>query len=183
MINPIKKQQHTKKKVIIIICTVVAISAIAVAYFAYRSPSAKPTTSPATQKPINYTAPTNDEKTAGDQIKKQALDSQKQASDSTSNTSSTVPLVITSTNQSSGMVYIRVIIQEVTSAGNCTLSMSNGTGGVYTATSQVQSMASSSTCEGFNVPISKLSPGSWDINIKYTNGTSSGTATGSISIQ
>lgn len=183
MINPIKKTRHIKKKMIIAVGTFVVLLGVAAIYFVYKNRPTTPATTPTTQKPINYTPPTNDEKTAGDQIKKQELDSQKQTSDGSNNTPSTVPLVITSTSQSSGMVYIRVIIQEVTSTGSCTLSMSNSSGGTYTATSPVQSMASSSTCEGFNVPVSKLSQGSWDINIKYTNGTSSGVASGSITIQ
>ena len=181
MISPTKKHQYTKK-ILIAGCVIVAILSFTAAYFVYRNHSATPTTkAPASQKPVNYGPATSDEKSAGDQIKEQALDSQKQ-NDSNS-TSSTVPLVITSANQSSGTVYIRTMIQQVTSAGTCTLSMSNGSGDTYTATSSVQSMASSSTCEGFNVPTSKLTIGDWSIKITYTNDTSSGSATGSVTVQ
>jgi hypothetical protein len=181
MISPVKKHQHTKK-ILIAACLVVVILSLAAAYFVYRNHSATSTTkTPASQKPVNYGPATSDEKSAGDRIKEQALNNQKQ--NDSNDASSVVPLVITSVNQSSGTVYIRVMIEQITSAGTCTLSMSNGSGNTYTATSSVQSMASSSTCEGFNIPTSKLTTGDWSIKITYTNDSSSGSATGSVTVQ
>lgn len=181
MIHPIKKHRFTRKKIVIATCILLLILvASAIVYYSHRDRTTKSTTNPVPQKPINYTPPTSDQVTTGDQIKKQSVDSQQQNNDTSPSTPT--PVMITSINQSSGVIYIRSIIQKVTNSGSCTLTMSNNTGGSYTTTSKVQAMASSSTCEGFNIPSSKLSPGNWSITITFSDGLSSGSASGSVTV-
>lgn len=68
---------------------------------------------------------------------------------------------------------IRTLIAKVTSSGTCKLTMTSGSRS-YSASAGVQPMASSSTCKGFNVPMSSLSSGTWRISIIYSfNGTES----------
>lgn len=79
-------------------------------------------------------------------------------------------LEITSTQKLDDVVRIRTLIQKVTQQGECVLEARNN-GKTYNATVGVQPTASSSTCKGFDIPVSSLPPGTWDIQISYiTNG-------------
>lgn len=109
-------------------------------------------------------------------------------SSSTSNSNSAnntinVPIEITSANQTNSNLEIRTQINKVTSSGKCTLNMSEVSGsGVINQSSAVQSLASISTCEGFNVPLSSLSSGYWNITINYTSANYAGSVTKQVNI-
>lgn len=75
-------------------------------------------------------------------------------------------LEITSTQKLDDVVRIRTLIQKVTQQGECVLEATNN-GKTYNATVGVQPTASSSTCKGFDIPVSSLPPGTWDIQISY----------------
>lgn len=83
-------------------------------------------------------------------------------------TSTDQKLTITSVQDNSGSLRIRTAIQEVTSSGECTLNVKNSSNNkTYSETVGVQALASNSTCKGFNVPISELSSGTWEITVTY----------------
>ena len=72
---------------------------------------------------------------------------------------------------------VRTLIGLVTSSGTCSLSMTKSGSAPYAASAGVQAMASSSTCKGFDIPLSSLGSGTWKISVTYTNGGESSTAT------
>lgn len=92
-------------------------------------------------------------------------------------------LRITSANQSGNLVLIRTLIQTLTDKGTCSLAMSGPSGGSYTATAAIQAMASSSTCAGFNVPVSSLKTGTWKITVSINSDTLTGSDTSEITIK
>lgn len=120
---------------------------------------------------------TNDQQAGGQSIKDTVLDEQP------TSTGDDYASSITVTNQSSGILYIRTKIEAVTSSGSCTLKMNGPSNKTYSATSQVQALTSYSTCQGFNVPISNLTPGIWNISISYSEGSHSATMQKDINIQ
>ena len=122
---------------------------------------------------VDYKTPTSDQSTGGTSIKQQAADNQA-ASPTQSNTS--IPVTITSV-QPGPVVYIRANIGIVSSTGTCDLSMTGPGGKTYKATAGIQAMASSSTCKGFNIPMSDLASGSWKITVSVTDGSATGQAT------
>lgn len=71
---------------------------------------------------------------------------------------------------------IRTSLSTVTNSGRCYLTMKRTGGGTYTAQAGVQALPSSSTCKGFDVPMSSLRSGTWTITIKYQNGSVTSTA-------
>ena len=76
----------------------------------------------------------------------------------------------------SGYFVVRVSLDQYLADGTCTLTLSGA--GNYTASAPIVPSASTSTCQGFDIPLSSLSAGSYDIRIDITSGSLSGTLTG-----
>jgi cytoskeletal protein RodZ len=136
-------------------------------------------TSPISRK-IDYSQPSNDQTKNGADIKTQVADSSKDGETTAQSPStaqqSTLGVTIT-TVQPGQTVYIRAVIDSVISPATCTLTMTGPNGKTYSATASVQPMASSSTCQGFNIPMTSLMSGSWKITIVATDGANTGSAT------
>lgn len=87
------------------------------------------------------------------------------------NTSPINPAItITASNQNGSIYQVRTLINVVVSDGTCTLTLTNGNHTVAKS-SGVQANPSSSTCQGFDVPVSELSPGDWDLTVTFSNET------------
>jgi hypothetical protein len=87
---------------------------------------------------------------------------------------STVSLAITSTNQNDVTMQIRSIIYSIQNTGTCTLTLTKLNNPTITMTAGVQALPSSSTCKGFDVPLSQLSKGQWTANLDFSNDTVTG---------
>ena len=85
---------------------------------------------------------------------------------------------ITSANKVGNALVIRVNINQYLSSGTCTLNLEkNGT--VVEKTAAIFPTASTSSCEGFDVPTSELSEGNWKVTISLSSNGKTGTITGS----
>ncbi len=93
-----------------------------------------------------------------------------------------VPMTITAANQTSDMLQVRVLIQVVSSSGTCNLTMTKQNSPIVSKTAGVQALANSSTCKGFDIPLTALLPGTWQLTITFENQTSTGSASQSIVI-
>jgi hypothetical protein len=129
---------------------------------------------------INLDKPSEDELKSGSGAKQQAVDSDKNKSQPGSDpvpnpqpiensNKKSVHTEITAANQDESLLHIRTLIQTVASSGTCTLAMTGPEGKTYTATAAIQSLPSSSTCKGFDIPLDNLSPGTWTIKIDFSN--------------
>jgi len=141
---------------------------------------------------INYSPPTKDEQQTGDQIKEQNSknsDTTNTGSDpspaptpSTGSSKPTVGVEITAANQNKGVLSIRILVQTLSSGGTCSLSMSGPAGKIYSAVAESQTGPSTSTCKGFDVPVSSLSSGTWTITIQYEDASVKGSASKEITV-
>ena len=87
----------------------------------------------------------------------------------------TINLTITAMNQIDTLYQLRVLIPIVDdSNGICTLTLQRSGYDTVTISSGVMPTASSSTCEGFNVPLEKIAPGNWQATVRYESETASG---------
>lgn len=82
-------------------------------------------------------------------------------------TENTVNASITYIQQDSASLRIGTVIEAVASSGTCTLNLTKDNKTV-TRTSEIQAMASTSTCKGFEIPLPELSIGTWSIKIDIT---------------
>lgn len=157
------------------IVSIVLFTLLGASYYFKKWPfSPVPTSTSQTNSTINYTKPTDQQMTAGTQAKEQAA-----ANNSPQNTDKKdTPLGVTLTTVQPGtVVYIRAMIDRVTTSAMCHLSMTGPNQKTYSAEAHTQALAGTSTCQGFNVPMSSLAPGVWKITISVTDGTLSGSAT------
>ncbi len=81
---------------------------------------------------------------------------------------STISAVINSKNIVNDRVSIRVTISQYLSKGKCNLTLSKGPL-EYKETANIIPNPSSSTCAGFDIPVSKLDPGNWKIKININS--------------
>ena len=88
---------------------------------------------------------------------------------------------ITTARVSGQKVIIRINLDQYLSSGVCSLVMNNGSK-TYSATANIINSASTSTCEGFDVPVSELSSGTWLISIGLSSGGKTGNITGEVSL-
>lgn len=125
---------------------------------------------------INYDKPTKDQKNAGSQVKQQSL-SEGKPTESSENESSTiteqpgkdkVTIAITTAQKNGNNLQIRAQIYATINNGTCTLMMTNEAK-TLTKTASIQALPNSSTCKGFDIPISELSTGSWQLKLHFEN--------------
>ncbi|MBL8160198.1 hypothetical protein JNJ66_07135 [Candidatus Saccharibacteria bacterium] len=83
------------------------------------------------------------------------------------NTSGGVNLTITAANQNEGTLQIRTQIDAVWN-GTCYLNLTMGDKRV-SREAGIQAMASTSTCQGFDVPVSELAPGEWNLEVSASH--------------
>lgn len=91
------------------------------------------------------------------------------------NTSNGVTGVITYAGVSDGVLVVRVNIDQYLSGGSCALALAQDGASLYEETVKVVDLAATSTCEGFNVPVTKINrSGEVGIRIMVTSGEKSG---------
>ena len=79
-----------------------------------------------------------------------------------------VQLTISAVNQINQLLQIRIIVGAIESGGQCSLILTNGDNTIK-KTVGVQSQATTSTCMGFDIPLSELSSGTWSITVSYSS--------------
>lgn len=183
--NPRSGMKNKKIAIIMICClAVVAISGLVFAFsnnketnqenaVATATPSAEPASTAASSSTV---APTATENSDGDNK------TPKKYEGSDPNDSAELSGVINYTNVAGSNLSIGVTIDQYLSSGTCALTMKSGSR-TYTATVEIKADVSTSYCDGFTVPLSKLSGASaWDITIELTSGDKTGVITGQASI-
>lgn len=128
---------------------------------------------------VNYDAPTEDQIEEGSQTKQEIIENSKP--NEYTPTESTAGVSITVAENNEGTFVVRTLIQAVTT-GTCTLQMTGPGSATYSETVNVQPMANTSTCQGFNIPMDKLMSGEWNIDLTFTNADGSSSATKEVTI-
>ncbi len=188
-------QIHTTKKskkilIIIVTIVVVALAATAAAYHYKLGPFVSHK-----NNSINLAPPTSNQKAAGNNIKQSTLNQTHSGKESTSSDPSPAPqpvvgsdkksvgMDITATNQTDTTLQIRTLIQTVTNSGTCSLSMKSTQGATYTASVGVQAQSSTTTCKGFDIPLTYLTSDTWTISITFSSNSLIASTSGEVTIK
>lgn len=83
---------------------------------------------------------------------------------------------------SDNQLNIRATINQLLYSGECKLLLTSESGKTVEETADITATASTSTCKGFTIPTSKLTPGKWNIEIILISGEKQGKLTSSIDI-
>lgn len=184
--------QKMSRKKVFTTCAAIAVVFLGVTAFAYHYQT-WPFHTDNNPSTINLTPATSDQKKAGEATKQNSLESSKQnlsGSDQPpaptpqpGSSKSSVEVTITAANQNNATLQIRTLISAVVNDGSCTLTLANNSGKNLTYTASVQPLSTTSTCKGFDIPTSDLSPGSWSMTVVYNNDTLTGSASKTITIK
>lgn len=87
-------------------------------------------------------------------------------------------IIISSVNQDGNTLAIRTLIRPLVSGGQCVLTMGKVGQTSVRQESGIQAMPSYSTCKGFNIDVSKMEKGSWNVEVVYKNNGESVTGRG-----
>lgn len=172
-------RKTNKKKLLIIAAAVIVLlgGATTAAYFSHMWPFNHSSS-------INMKPATKEQKDAGQKIKQN--NANQEADNTTPNSKPTgsdqpapptpqpngksvVTMSITAANQNGSLLQIRSLIEIVNSSGTCTLTLSKAGASSVVKTAGIQPLASSSTCQGFDVPVSQLSQGIWSVDLVFEN--------------
>lgn len=84
---------------------------------------------------------------------------------------------------SGGKLVLRVTIEQSLGSGRCDLTLTNTeTNKTYTETAKVINNPSSSSCDGFDIPVSKLSRGWWNLELKVSSENKTGLLTDKVEV-
>lgn len=165
------KPKKTKKRIILIILAFLILLSIGGYVYYYQSQRNKESTNQTIKDPINSTVERtiqNDNKTT---IQNEPTD-----------TASKTQLTITYVNQNENTLHIRTLINSLWANGQCTLSLTKDSVEVK-ETVNIEALPSSSTCQGFDIPISKLSIGTWHTKIVANQNSDTATAEQDVDIK
>lgn len=91
--------------------------------------------------------------------------------------------VITYSGVNGENLSIRVSIDQTLNSGICNLTLTSGSATYTTAAPIIQSGATTSSCEGFDIPTTELAAGNeWDINITVSSDNKTGLITGKVNL-
>ena len=76
---------------------------------------------------------------------------------------------------------IRITIDQFLNDGICELTLNSGSQNIV-KTSNIVANPSSSSCEGFDIPLTELSSGHWNIKVTFSSNNKTGEATGEIDL-
>lgn len=185
----IKKVKNNKsKKTTLIVVSIILLVLISGAVYAASQGffNQKSNSGPTT----NLNPATEEEKKEGDNTKSTTVESEDTSSGSTKNedpSNQTPPpsnvSVQTSASGQNGSTYqLRYLIESVVNDATCTLTLKKGSA-VVTKTSKTQALPQSSTCQGFDIPTTELSPGTWEMTLIVTGENITGSTSSTIRVQ
>lgn len=140
---------------------------------------------------IDLEEASDDEKKAGETKKEQSVTNDEQKTPASDIPPAPVPQAdgksvvqtdITAANQNNSTFQVRTSIGAVVNSGTCTLRINQGDK-IFTATSSVQALPTTSTCQGFDVSMSELGPGRWTVSLRFENETITGTASRDVDLK
>lgn len=176
-----KETSKSKKKnilligaIILVVCAIAASLAYAYAQSNNNSDKDLPADSSQTNENGNQVTPNEENSNSGTLPSK--------ATDPSSPKPESLEVSITAANQTGSVLQIRALINSVIQ-GECTLSLSRADNTTVTQSAPTQSLASTSTCSGFDVDTTNLKAGEWEATIKVATDTLSGTATQKVTIK
>ena len=184
-----KRRHRSKKWISRVILVLLLIAAIVVCYFVWDAYFRdKKTDEPAPAQPSQVVTPDNPDQPEKKEESQTDSEVEKEKEKSTQyegenpNKASGVTGVITYAGVSGSNLMIRVNIDQYLNGGNCSLTLTKDGNSVYTASASIIDSASTSTCEGFNVPVSGLSSGKYNIVININSGEKTGIISGEVTV-
>ena len=185
--NPKRSISHKKLLIVsgaillLIVAAMIYVYAFKGTLFGWKTPQSTQTNN--SNNGVDYKPATTEQQQAGTTVKTGSSDTTTTPAPIPNSTKKNVQVSITAANQNGSTLQIRVLIGAVENTGTCTLTLTRAGENSVTKTSNTQALSSTSTCQGFDVSTSELSPGTWQALITYDSSTLTGSTTKNITIQ
>lgn len=98
------------------------------------------------------------------------------------NTAEQITGAITYIGVSNGYLRVRVNVDQYINGGSCNIVLLRGGAQIYSDYANLNSSASTSTCEGFDIPVADLGTGYTQIRITLSSGEKTGAVTGEVTL-
>ena len=98
------------------------------------------------------------------------------------NTANDITGAITYVGVSNGYLRVRVNVDQYINGGGCNIILLRNSTQIYSDYANLNSSASTSTCEGFDIPVSEIGSGYTQIRITLSSGEKSGAITGEVTL-
>ncbi len=177
-----RKKQKNKKKKLIWLLVVVLVAAGVGGYFVVSSLNNKEENKEETSE---YKEEKNEDESIDEEdVAEKAVEEKKvvQYEGEDANNSDSLTGVVTYAAVVGDKVTIRVSIDQYLSSGTCGLTLTRSGATVYSSIANIVGSASTSTCEGFDVPTSELGGGAMEIIINLNSGDRKGVIRGEVNI-
>lgn len=182
------QQKHSKRKIVLLaFMTLVALGIAFVGVYVgalkkplFGWPKEYAEAQDLDAKNVNSDAPSDDEKRAGDQTKASTIEKDQQANEGPA-PSKPIQITLTANGRNGDIYQVRYLIESAVTSGVCRLTLTKGSQ-AFSQEADIQVLGGSSTCAGFNVPFSSLSPGEWEASLTVTSGDRTGVSTETISV-
>ncbi len=195
--NTSKTRRLRKALLFAVIIIILAVAGLATYVYAFNGSilgwSAKKSDDSSTKSD----EPTEDQKKAGEKIKESTIKGGETEGKPTTEGSDqpqtptpiegsnkkNVEVIITAAAQNGSTLQIRTLISAVTGSGTCTLSLSRSSTPELIVQSAVIPSSSSSSCQGFDVPVSQLASGTWKATITFNNDELTGSTSRTVDVK
>ena len=168
----------TNKKRTVLIATLLALLLVAAAtysIFVLNNRQSTDDSAATDSSSLNFGEPTDGEVASGIDAKKETVKNDGKitgdevSAQTPSESNSGAKVTVVAVYKSGSDIRIQTSISPIVSAGSCKLTATKSGSSSYTSTVAVQALPSNSTCEGFTVPQSNFSPGTWRFSVEYSN--------------
>lgn len=164
------KNARPKRKIRNLLLLLLVVGVFSLAYYFYMGGTNNRSTTD-----VNLDEPTEEQIDAGKNAKLKTVQEDQETkkvktTDKDSdpdNSSSSFTTQITTKSINSDALQVRNVINGVFSQGACKLVLTKGSN-IVTKSADIQALAQSSTCKGFDVPLSQLTSGTWQIDLSVT---------------
>jgi len=168
----------TKKRLIIIVVTLLLVlSAVGVYFITQKqqeSSKKTPATSSSSDTPALDTPAKDEEVQTGNDAKDNIVNGNEAPASEMS--------VNTTASYTGDTVRIITDINKITSQGSCNVTLTQGDKTVKKEQVSIQPLPSYSTCNGWDIASSELSPGKWIIAVSVTSGSQSASGTAEVNL-
>jgi type II secretory pathway pseudopilin PulG len=181
-------QKNSRKAPIIATLVVILITAAAAtAWFAYAQQNNANNSQTNTDSSKNDADSSIDSEKAQEQsatnTKEEAVnnDTEKETVPNQTPENNTLIVNLSSSGRDASTYRLRYLIEQNLASGTCTLTLTNGSKKI-TRQVPIQSLSSSSTCQGFDIDMSELSIGKWQADITVQSGNQTGKSSSTVTV-
>lgn len=177
----IKQKKNSKRTAFTTISIVILLLLLAIVGWVFAQSSHSNSSEPNTARPATATPKGNSGTMTPSTVNSSTNESVKNPTSTTTPTND-LSVLITSKSQNTQTLQIRAEINKLLATGTCSITLTQGPSTVKPNPVAIQNLASTATCQGFDVPLSDLKPGDWNFVLQVVSGEKTASVTDKVTI-